>query len=454
MTCCCSAQRPGQTTFSAWSILRTVSSLPSTTTPGSVNAWRICCTFLLLMRCGQMASLPFGTGGLNLRNAERLRSTAYWSSWADTLPMIREHHPRVADHMLVSLSQGRGGFHLEAAHESRDRLWRAGVAAPEWGDVDRGQRPGSHPDDEFPRFSHMGWQSFASTEIEEVFFDTTVWPRLDPTHRALVRSQRGPMASIPFFTPPVSTASRFETQSFRVLLLRHLWCQLPLCSATCRCGQPLDSRGHLRGACAHAGVLGRRGFPLESCAARICKEAGAGCQSTFVCKTWISIQGPEQTTADWKWSPTVCLCSTGHSLPWTPRWVSTVRADGAPRRQCAERDGAALDQARRTKKRTYPELTGEQGRARLVVLACETGGRWSEEAQSFMRHLARARARSEPREMRLAARRAWLRRWCTALACCAAQAFASSLLERRGGLGADVEIPSTSDVIWGDRHRG
>ena len=56
-------------------------------------------------------------------------------SCADTLPMIRERHPRVADHMLVSLSQGRGGFHLEATHESRDRLLR----------VDRGQRPGSHP---------------------------------------------------------------------------------------------------------------------------------------------------------------------------------------------------------------------------------------------------------------------------------------------------------------------
>ena len=45
----------------------------------------------------------------------------------------------------------------------------AGVDAPEWGDVDRGQRPGYHPDDEFPRFSWMGWQSFASTKMEEVF---------------------------------------------------------------------------------------------------------------------------------------------------------------------------------------------------------------------------------------------------------------------------------------------
>ena len=217
-----------------------------------------------------MASLPFGSEGLSLRNAERLRTTAYWSTWADTLPMIRERHPRVADHILVSLSQGGGGFHLEAAHESRDCLLRADVAVPEWGDVNRGQRPGSHQDDEFPRFSRMGWQSFAATEIEEVFFDTTVWPRLDPTHRALVQSQRGPMASIPFFTPPVSTASRFDPQSFRVLLLRRLWCQFPLCSATCR------SRGHHRGACAHAGVLGRRGLPLESCAARICRRQGVG----------------------------------------------------------------------------------------------------------------------------------------------------------------------------------
>ena len=38
--------------------------------------------------------------------------------------------------------------------------------------------------------------------------------------------------------------------------------------------------------------------------------------------------------------------------------VSPVRSDGAPRRQCATRDGAALDQARRTKERRYPELTG------------------------------------------------------------------------------------------------
>ena len=54
--------------------------------------------------------------------------------------MTRQRHPQVADHILVSFSQGRGGFHLEAAGESRNRLMNAGVDTPERGDVD-GQGP-------------------------------------------------------------------------------------------------------------------------------------------------------------------------------------------------------------------------------------------------------------------------------------------------------------------------
>ena len=42
-------------------------------------------------------------------------------------------------------------------------------------------------------------------------------------------------------------------------------------------------------------------------------------------------------------------------------------------------DGAALAQAQRLKRRTYLELSGDHGRVRLVVLAAEVGGWWSEE---------------------------------------------------------------------------
>ena len=60
-------------------------------------------------------------------------------------------------------------------------------------------------------------------------------------------------------------------------------------------------------------------------------------------------------------------------------------------RGCAGHDGAALVQARRLKRRTYPELSGDHGRARLVVLAAEVGGRWSEETRAFVRQLAKAK---------------------------------------------------------------
>ena len=49
--------------------------------------------------------------------------------------------------------------------------------------------------------------------------------------------------------------------------------------------------------------------------------------------------------------------------------VDTTLADGNARRQCADHDGAALQQARRKKETTYPELARPRGgRARLVVL--------------------------------------------------------------------------------------
>ena len=44
------------------------------------------------------------------------------------------------------------------------------------------------------------------------------------------------------FPHHLSAASRFNIQYLRVLLLRRFWCQVHLSSATCRCGQPFDSR--------------------------------------------------------------------------------------------------------------------------------------------------------------------------------------------------------------------
>ena len=71
--------------------------------------------------------------------------------------------------------------------------------------------------------------------------------------------------------------------------------------------------------------------------------------------------------------------------------VSPLHSNGSAWRGASDRDGVVLEAARRRKERTYPELVHRRhNRARLVVLAAEVGGRWSDETRSFIRALARA----------------------------------------------------------------
>ena len=101
-----------------------------------------------------------------------------------------------------------------------------------------------------------------------------MFTRVSDQVKALVRSQGGPGAGAPFTATPTCRETTIPSHLFRVLLLRRLRQQLPLAGRACRCGRLLDSFGHHRAACPRAGVLSRRGFSLESAAARICREAG------------------------------------------------------------------------------------------------------------------------------------------------------------------------------------
>ena len=169
-------------------------------------------------------------------------------------------------------------------------------------------------------------------------------PQLDPIDRALVRSQRSNRKQP---IPHATSLCRIPILSVRVFLLRRFWCAVA-------------------GVAWHRGarVLGHRGICW-----RVVRRGSAGTQEQGCPTTYVSKISPGQEQTSWKWSLTFCLSFTAHSWPWTPRWSALSRADGAPRRQCAERDGASLDQTRRTKERTCPELTGEHGRARVVVFA-------------------------------------------------------------------------------------
>ena len=61
----------------------------------------------------------------------------------------------------------------------------------------------------------------------------------------------------------------------------------------------------------------------------------------------------------------------------------------------------------RRKELRFPELAGDHGRARWVVIASEVGGRWSEESRDFLRQLAKAKTRSAPCAIRSRLRLAW-----------------------------------------------
>ena len=107
------------------------------------------------------------------------------------------------------------------------------------------------------------------------------------------------------------------------------------------------------------------------------------------------------------------------------------------------------ENARADRENTYPELV-ESNRCALVVVALETGGRWSEEAANFVEEPSYARARDAPVRLRRAAALSWQRRWVRLLSTAAAKAYASSLVAPPRSFwsqAVDGEAPQLSELL-------
>ena len=194
-------------------------------------------------------------------------------------------------------------------------------------------------------------------------------------------------------------------------------------------------------------MLGKRSFPLECAAAQVCREAGARVSSNMFVRdmdlaTFNALDGRRlEIVADglalWQ----------GAQLANDTTMVSPLRRDGTARPRAADHDGAVLEVARRRKEGTHPELSGESGRARLVVLAAEVGGRWNSETAQFITALANARAQEVPLVLQGRAQAAWVTRWSASFSCTAARAFCVSLLDCRPPGGTGEAIPSVHEVM-------
>ena len=231
----------------------------------------------------ETASMPMVLGGLGLRSARRTSQAAYWASWADCLPMVQQRHPWIAALFVANLSGQPHTPFLRAASEATFHLARAGFEAPTWHALARGARPGPREPEEIePGAVRRGWQHNASSEVEK-HARIQLFSRVSDQVRALVRSQGGPGAGAALTGGPGAGAAltalptgretTIPSHLFRVILLRRLRQPLPFTGRVCRCGRLIDPNGHHRAACARTGVLGRRGFALESAVARICREA-------------------------------------------------------------------------------------------------------------------------------------------------------------------------------------
>ena len=144
-----------------------------------------------------------------------------------------------------------------------------------WDALVRGARPPRHEVDDYePGEARHGWQHEAASRVERLF-RSHLMERLAEHEQALLRSQSGPMAGMALSASPSNFLKRIEPHIFRVVLLRRLRLKILSSSlCTCRCGRLRDPFAH-RAACARVGVLGRRGFAIESAAIRLCREGGA-----------------------------------------------------------------------------------------------------------------------------------------------------------------------------------
>ena len=116
---------------------------------------------------GQSRAVP-DRRRVGLASAMRDKVSAFWASWADVLPTIRERHPAIADQLCVALQRGDRGLHHRCS-QCREQLIASGSDCPEWGDVARGLRPGQLSVDDPMPGARKGWQRGVAAHVDEAF---------------------------------------------------------------------------------------------------------------------------------------------------------------------------------------------------------------------------------------------------------------------------------------------
>ena len=155
-------------------------------------------------------------------------------------PLPTETHPTVAVHPAVAGSIVRAletNVEVPFVREVQrcmDTLVEADFAVPLWEELADGVRPPPSHDEEEPNQYKHGWQKVAGHYLDRKL--QVVTSTLSACYQALLRSQPGPLAEVPFVCFPTSRLTRLDPPVFRTLLLRRLRLPFHLTVRACRCG--------------------------------------------------------------------------------------------------------------------------------------------------------------------------------------------------------------------------
>jgi len=386
-------------------------------------------------RAQALATVPRRHGGLGLQNAGRSSTGAYWAAWADALHMLHQRRPAEAQQLAQLLSGDQPGASggVAAAEAAGRRLDAIGMARPSWAALlagERPSRPNREDEAEAGEWKH-GWQFHACSRLNTHYRENVLLPSLQSQHQAMLRSGSGRQAGCWLQTLPVCPGTRMEPALFQVALRRRLRLPLPLAHRTCGqitghgCRNQLDALGDHLAACPRTGLLARRANPLERTWTRVAREGGARvAHKQLLRDTNVPLADPQ----DLRQLDMVAygISRDGVPLCCDASMVSPLDRAGRPIPRAASTNAVAIARAEQRKRRRYPELINSPY-GRLVVLACEVGGRWNEAALALVAQLAREKCRNAPALLRQAARASWLVRWWGLLSVAAQSALAATL---------------------------
>eukprot|EP00973_Karenia_brevis_P014023 1905086-Karenia_brevis.AAC.1 len=189
--------------------------------------------------CMRQAKLPLRMGGCGLRDSQRTSFAAYWASWADSIGVLHQRFPEVAQQMVDSLEsiEGPNDWHrvpfcMAYAEAAGRKCTAEGFNfRPTWRELRDGLRPPQPESEEVSlgEWAH-GWQYHASNALEtaelKMLLSSFALPNRRSNARAAgkarVHSCKGPFAASWLTTCPKGEQLTFADEEMMCCMRRRL----------------------------------------------------------------------------------------------------------------------------------------------------------------------------------------------------------------------------------------